>query len=152
MDAGKEFGIEAIGLGARDTLRMEMKFCLYGNDIDQATNPIEAGLGWITKLDKGDFIGRAPILKARQEGVKRKLTGFVMKDRAFPRHGYKITKEGKEIGYVTSGTFSPSLENGIGIGYLDVPFHELGTSIKISIRGKEAEAEVVKTPFYQRPY
>ncbi len=152
MDAGKEFEIEPIGLGARDTLRLEMKFCLYGNDIDQTTNPIEAGLGWITKTEKGDFIGRAAILKVKESGPTRKLVGFEMKERAFPRHGYKILKDGSEIGYVTSGTMSPSLGKGIGMGYVNTPFHEIGAPIQISIRGKEADAEVVKTPFYQRPY
>jgi aminomethyltransferase len=151
MAAGKEFDIEPIGLGARDTLRMEMKFCLYGNDIDQTTNPIEAGLGWITKTDKGDFIGRDAILKAK-ENAPRRLVGFEMRERAFPRHGYQITKDGVEIGHVTSGTVSPSLEKGIGIGYVNAPHHEAGTPIRISIRGKEVAAEIVKTPFYQRPY
>jgi len=152
LEAGKEFDIEPIGLGARDTLRMEMKFCLYGNDIDQTTNPIEAGLGWITKLDKSDFIGRESIVKAKEAGLKRKLVGFELKDRAFPRHGYKIVKDGNEIGYVTSGTFSPSLEKGIGIGYINQPFTDVGTAITIDVRGKQVAAEVVKTPFYQRPY
>ncbi len=152
LEAGKEFDIAPIGLGARDTLRLEMKYCLYGNDIDETTNPIEAGLGWITKLDKGDFIGRDAILKAKEKGITRKLVGFELQDRAFPRHGYKILKDGEEIGYVTSGTFSPSLDKGIGMGYINAPFHEVGTPITISIRGREVPAQVVKTPFYQRPY
>ena len=152
LEAGKEFDIEPIGLGARDTLRMEMKFCLYGNDIDESTNPIEAGLGWATKVDKGDFLGREAIMKVKEKGATRKLVGFEMKQRAVPRHGYKILKDSNEIGYVTSGTFSPSLEKGIGIGYIKVPFNEVGTSVSIEIRGKGVEAEVVKTPFYQRPY
>lgn len=152
LEAGKEFEIEPVGLGARDTLRLEMKYCLYGNDIDATTNPIEAGLGWITKLDKGDFIGREAIVKAKEQGVSRKLVGFELKERAFPRHGYKIMNDDKEIGHVTSGTFSPSLDKGIGIGYINVPFNEVGTQITISIRGREIPAQVVKTPFYQRPY
>jgi aminomethyltransferase len=152
MEAGQEFAIEPIGLGARDTLRLEMKFCLYGNDIDEATNPLEAGLGWITKLEKGDFIGRDALIKAKEEGIARKLVGFELKERAVPRHGYKILKDDSEIGYVTSGTFSPSLEKGIGMGYVNVPLHEVGTAITTDIRGKQVAAEVVKTPFYQRPY
>lgn len=150
--AGEEFDIEPIGLGARDTLRMEMKYSLYGNDIDETTNPIEAGLGWISKVDKGDFIGRDAIVKMKEEKPKRKLVGFEMKERSLARHECKIVKDGSEIGYVTSGTFSPSLEKGIGIGYVNVPFNEVGTEIKILIRSKEVPAEVVKTPFYQRPY
>ncbi len=152
LEAGGEFGIQPIGLAARDTLRMEMKYCLYGNDIDETTNPIEAGLGWITKVDKGDFIGRDAIIKVKEQGPSRKLVGFVLKDRAVPRQGYKVMKNGDEVGVVTSGTFSPSLEKGIGIAYIDVPHHEAGTGIEISVRGKGIAAEVVKTPFYQRPY
>jgi len=152
LEAGNEFDIEPIGLGARDTLRLEMKYCLYGNDIDETTNPLEAGLGWITKIDKGEFIGREAILKVKEKGVSRKLVGFELKERAIPRHGYKILKDGEEVGYVTSGTFSPCLEKGIGIGYINIPYHEIGTPIMIPIRGKEIPAEVVKTPFYQRPY
>ncbi|MFQ5824631.1 MAG: glycine cleavage system aminomethyltransferase GcvT [bacterium] len=152
LEAGKKFEIDPIGLGARDTLRLEMKYCLYGNDIDETTNPIEAGLGWITKIEKGDFIGRDAIIKAKEGGVSKKLVGFELKERAFPRHGYKIMKDGKEIGHVTSGTFSPSLDKGIGIGYINVPFNEVGTPVTITIRGREIPAQVVKTPFYQRPY
>jgi len=143
LEAGKKFDIEPIGLGARDT---------FGNDIDETTNPIEAGLGWATKVDKGNFLGREAIMQVKEKGATRKLVGFEMKQRAVPRNGYKILKDGDEIGYVTSGTFSPSLEKGIGIGYVTVPFNEVGTSISIEIRGKGVEAEVVKTPFYQRPY
>jgi len=152
LHAGAEFNIEPIGLGARDTLRIEMKFCLYGNDIDETTNPIEAGLGWMTKLDKGDFIGRNAIVKVKEEGASRKLVGFELKERGIPRHDYKVLKNNEEIGYVTSGTFSPSLKKGIGIGYVNVPFHETGTEIEIEIRNSTVAAEVVKTPFYQRPY
>lgn len=151
LEAGKEFDIEPIGLAARDTLRLEMKYCLYGNDIDETTNPIEAGLGWITKVDKGEFIGRDAILRVKEQGPSRKLVGFELQQRAVPRHGYKILKDGEEVGEVTSGTFSPSLEKGIGLGYIKVPFNEIGTPISISIRGKEVDAQVVKTPFYERP-
>ncbi|MFQ5602258.1 MAG: glycine cleavage system aminomethyltransferase GcvT [bacterium] len=152
LQAGAEFGIEPIGLAARDTLRLEMKYCLYGNDIDETTNPIEAGLAWITKIDKGDFVGRQAIQNIKQNGARRKLVGFQLKDRAFPRHGYKIFKDSLEVGYVTSGTFSPSLEKGIGIGYINAPYHEIGMAISIEIRQKRVPAEVVKTPFYLRPY
>lgn len=152
MEAGKKYDIEPIGLGARDTLRLEMTFCLYGNDIDETTNPIEAGLGWITKTGKGDFIGRDAILKVKETGVTRKLAGFDLKEKGVPRPGYKIVKEGHEVGHVTSGTFSPSLQKGIGLGYVNVPYHEVGTSISLAIRTKEVAAKIVKTPFYQRDY
>ena len=109
FEAGKEFEIEPIGLGARDSLRLEKKMCLYGNDIDATTNPLEAGLGWITKLDKGDFIGRGALLKVKEAGLKRKLIAFVLKESGFPRHGYDLFKDGVQIGNVTSGTVSPML-------------------------------------------
>ena len=151
MDAGKEFSIKPIGLGARDTLRLEYGFCLYGNDIDKTTNPLEAGLGWITKLDKGDFIGRDVLLKVKKEGLKRKLVGFTInEDKAFPRHGYEIKSNGKCIGHVTSGTFSPVLQKGIGMGYVNLPYDEPGTKIYIDIRKKEIEAQVVKFPFIKK--
>jgi len=150
--AGKEFDIEPIGLGARDTLRLEMKFCLYGNDIDQATLPIEAGLGWITKLDKGDFIGREPIAKMKAAGIPRTLVGFEVEGRAIARHGYPILKDGKQIGQVTSGTFSPSLEKAIGLGLIETAHNVIGAEISIDARGRIAKARIVKTPFYQRPY
>ncbi|GBD94315.1 aminomethyltransferase [bacterium BMS3Abin05] len=148
MDAGREFDIEPIGLGARDTLRLEMKYCLYGNDIDETTNPLEAGLGWITKLRKGDFVGRGTLLRVKEEGVRRKLIGFKMNERAFPRHGYKIFKGGGEIGRVTSGTVSPMLNTGIGMGYVPAAFSAVGTSIEIGIRGELKRAAVCETPFY----
>ncbi len=152
LEAGSEFSIQPIGLAARDTLRLEMKYSLYGNDIDQTTNPIEAGLGWITKVDKGDFVGRDAIMKVKEAGPSRKLVGFEVKGRGLARHGYPIMKDGAEIGVVTSGTFSPSLEKGIGLGYVNIPHNEIGATIEISVRGKGIAAEVVKTPFYQRPY
>jgi len=152
MDAGKEFEIEPIGLGARDTLRLEVKYCLYGNDIDKTTNPLEAGLGWITKLKKGDFIGRDALLQIKEKGMTRKLVGFEIKDRAFPRKGYEIFSQEKQIGVVTSGMFSPVLEKSIGLGYVESAFTDIGTELSISIRGKKIRAEVVKTPFYVRPY
>jgi aminomethyltransferase len=152
FDAGKEFDIEPIGLGARDTLRLEMKYCLYGNDLDQTTNPLEAGLGWITKLDKGDFIGREAMVKMKAAGVPRKLIGFEMEGKNIARHGYPILKDGAQVGHVTSGTFSPSLEKSIGLGYVASQHSAAGTELIIDIRGRVAGARIVKTPFYQRPY
>jgi len=152
MEAGKEYQIEPIGLGARDSLRLEMKYCLYGNDIDQTTNPLEAGLGWITKLQKGDFIGRDALVRIKEQGVRRKLVGFEMLEKAIPRHGYPIVKDGKEVGHVTSGTFSPSLDKGIGMGYVPTELSEVGSTFAVQIRGQEVPAVVVQTPFYKRPY
>ncbi|RPI03259.1 MAG: glycine cleavage system aminomethyltransferase GcvT [Calditrichaeota bacterium] len=149
MAIGEPYKIEPIGLGARDTLRLEMKYCLYGNDIDATTHPLEAGLGWITKLDKPDFIGKAAILQAKNQGLTRKLVGFMVKGKAFPRHGYELYRGPQKIGFVTSGTFSPMLEKGIGMGYVESEFSNIGSTIEIDIRGKRESAEIVKTPFYQ---
>lgn len=150
MNAGKEFNIGPAGLGARDTLRLEMGFCLYGNDIDQTTHPLEAGLGWITKLDKGDFNGKNVIAKAKTEGLKRKLVGFTLAERAFPRHGYAIHSNGDKIGDVTSGTFSPILDKGIGMGYVPLKYSKAGTNVNIMIRNKEAPATVTGLPFIKK--
>ena len=151
MAAGKEFGIKPVGLGARDTLRLEMGFCLYGNDIDQTTNPLEAGLGWITKIEKGDFIGRDALVNIKQEGIKRKLVGFTLhEEKAFPRHGYEIRSNGSTVGKVTSGTISPTLERGIGIGYVATEAARIGAMVTISIRSKDAKAQIVKVPFIQK--
>jgi len=147
FEAGKEFGIQPIGLGARDTLRLEMKYALYGNDIDQTTNPIEAGLGWITKLDKGDFIARDVLVKVKEAPAVRRNVPFEMLDRAIPRHGYKVFANGKEIGVVTSGTQSPTLNKGIGAAYVSAEFSKIGSIIEIDIRGKMNKATVVKAPF-----
>lgn len=152
MEAGKEFHIEPIGLGARDTLRLEVKFCLYGNDIDQTTNPIEAGLGWITKIDKGEFIGKSAIAQMKTSGPKRKLVGFEVHGKNIARHGYAILKDDQSIGHVTSGTFSPSLQKAIGMGYVATEHSAIDTEITIDVRGRAAQARIVKTPFYQRPY
>ena len=156
FDAGKEFGIMPIGLGARDTLRLEMGYCLYGNDIDETTNPIEAGLGWITKINKGDFIGRDAILKAKQN-ITRKLVGFKMEIEdpahgkgAIPRHGYEIQSESGKIGRVTSGTFSPSLGIGIGMGYVETADAAENGQIFIDVRGKKARAHIVRLPFVEK--
>ncbi len=146
FDAGKDYGILPIGLGARDTLRLEMGYCLYGNDIDETTNPIEAGLGWITKVDKGEFVGRDSILKAKQE-ITRKLVGFKVDEKSLPRHGYEIHSQNGKIGNVTSGTFSPSLEVGIGMGYVETAHATENSEIFIDVRGKKVPAHVVKLPF-----
>lgn len=149
FEAGAEFGIKPVGLGARDTLRLEMGFCLYGNDIDDTTSPIEAGLGWITKFVEGkEFTNRAALEKQKAEGVSRKLVGFEMIDRGIPRHGYKLTDdEGNEIGHVTSGTMSPIRKIGIGLGYVQTAFSKPGTEIYLANRGRKLKAQVVKPPF-----
>lgn len=142
-------GMKPIGLGARDTLRLEMGFCLYGNDIDETTSPLEAGLGWITKLKKGvDFNSIDIFTKQKEEGISRKLVGFEMIDKGIPRHDYKIQDmNGNEIGHVTSGTQSPSLDKAIGLGYVTKPNHAEGTEINIMIRDRAIKAKVVKVPF-----
>ncbi|HAP35479.1 MAG TPA: glycine cleavage system aminomethyltransferase GcvT [Bacteroidetes bacterium] len=150
FDAGKEFGIVPIGLGARDTLRLEMGYCLYGNDIDQTTNPIEANLGWITKLNKGEFVAKSILEKTKADGPKRKLVGMMLNEKAVPRHGYALLVNGKNIGVVTSGTFSPSLEKGIAMGYVDIPHTEVGSKIAIDVRGKMIDATVVALPFLKK--
>jgi aminomethyltransferase len=147
MHAGKSFGLIPCGLGARDTLRLEKGFCLYGNDINDTTSPIEAGLGWITKFTK-DFIHRAYHEKLKNEGVSKKLVGFEMIDRGIPRQHYEIKNaDGKTIGEVTSGTQSPSLQKGIGLGYVDNFYMREGTEIFVDIRGKLIKAKIVKLPF-----
>ncbi|HEY0246192.1 MAG TPA: glycine cleavage T C-terminal barrel domain-containing protein, partial [Mucilaginibacter sp.] len=145
--AGEPFGIKPIGLGARDTLRLEMGFCLYGNDIDDTTSPLEAGLGWITKFNK-EFTNSAALQKQKQEGVSRKLVGIEMIDRGIPRHDYEITDaDGNVIGKVTSGTQSPSLQKPIGMGYVKTEFAKEGTEIFVKIRDNQIKAKVVKPPF-----
>jgi len=147
--AGAEFGIKPIGLGARDTLRLEMGFCLYGNDIDDTTSPIEAGLGWVTKFTKA-FTNSAALLAQKEAGVTRKLVGFEMVDRGIPRHDYLVVDaDGKQIGKVTSGTQSPSLQKAIGIAYVAKEFAKEGTEIFIDIRNNKIKAKVVKFPFYK---
>jgi aminomethyltransferase len=147
--AGGPFGIKPIGLGARDTLRLEMGFCLYGNDIDDTTSPLEAGLGWVTKFSK-EFTNSAALQQQKQEGTKRKLVGFEMIERGIPRHDYEIVNtEGNSIGKVTSGTQSPSLQKAIGMGYIKNEFAKEGTEIFIKIRDNKIKAQVVKPPFYK---
>ncbi len=152
MEAGAEFGIKPIGLAARDTLRLEMGFCLYGNDIDDTTSPIEAGLGWITKFtDVKDFINKDIFLKQKTEGTSRRLVGFEMIDKGVPRHGYDVVDaQGNKMGVVTSGTMGPSVKKGIGMAYVPKAYMKAGSEIYISIREKALKAEVVKMPFYKK--
>ncbi len=150
FEAGKEFNIQPVGLGARDSLRLEMGMCLYGNDIDQTTNPLEAGLGWITKLKKENFIAKDVLVKAKEEGLKRKLVGMVSEEKTFPRHGYDLSLEGKVIGKVTSGTVSPILDKPIAMGYVPSELSAEGSKVNFLIRGKEFPATVVKFPFVKK--
>ncbi|MFC4213298.1 glycine cleavage system aminomethyltransferase GcvT [Pedobacter lithocola] len=149
FEAGKAYNIKPIGLGARDTLRLEMGFCLYGNDIDDGTSPIEAGLGWITKFTK-TFTNSEALLAQKEAGIQKKLVGFEMIDRGIPRHDYEIAdSEGNIIGKVTSGTQAPSLQKAIGMGYVTKDFSKEGTEIFINIRNTPIKAKVVKFPFYK---
>ena len=150
LDEGREEGLVPAGLGARDSLRTEMKFALYGNDIDEEHTPLEAGLGWIVKLDKGDFIGRAALERQKAEGVRRKLVGFELLESGVPRHGYSIVKDGTAAGVVTSGTFGPSVKKPIGIGYVPSELASEGSTFAVEIRGRPVAAKVVKTPFWKR--
>lgn len=151
FEAGEEFGVKPIGLGARDTLRLEMGFCLYGNDITDSTSPIEAGLGWITKFtDPNDFIDKEFLLKQKEEGPTRRLRGFEMVDKGIPRQHYEIcTESGEVIGEVTSGTMAPALGKGIGMGYIKTGYSKFGSEIFIKIRNKLLKAQIVKLPFYK---
>lgn len=148
--AGAAYSLALCGLGARDTLRLEMKYPLYGNDIDLEHNPIEAGLGWVVKLNKGDFVGRAPIAAALANGPERRWVGFKMVGRGIPRHGYPIRVDGRAVGNVTSGTHSPSLGEPIGVGYVPASFAAKGMDIEVVIRERAIAAVVVDTPFYKR--
>ncbi len=152
MLAGEEFGIKPIGLAARDTLRLEMGYCLYGNDINDSTSPLEAGLGWITKFSPGnDFIDRKLFEKQKAEGVKKSLVGFVMVDRGIPRQHYEVASaNGEIIGEVTSGTMSPMLKQGIGMAYVNLPYSKTGNEIFIRIREKDIKARIVAMPFYKK--
>lgn len=153
MDAGEALGLKPAGLGARDTLRLEAGYALYGNDITTATNPLEAGLGWVTKLDKGPFLGRDALLRVREAGPKRRLVGFVLTERGVPRHGYPILDAGgQQIGEVTSGSQSPVLGQGIGLGYVpnDPAFTQPGSPVWIGIRDRALRATVQKPPFHKK--
>jgi aminomethyltransferase len=150
IDAGAPHGIAPIGLGARDTLRLEAKMALYGNDIDDSTTAYEADLAWIVKLKKGDFVGREALVRQKQDGLKRKLVGFEMRGRAIARHGFKAVVDAKPVGQVTSGSFAPYLKKSIGLAYLPIELTEVGTAFEVEIRGRTEPAEVVATPFYKR--
>ncbi len=154
LEAGRERGIKPCGLGARDTLRLEVKYPLYGHELGDTTNPLETGLGWVTKLDKGDFVGRAAIAAAKEQGLKRALVGIKLLERGIPRQGYPVyTPDGAtRIGELTSGTQSPSLGMAIGVASIALPHSAIGTRIAVEIRGAKIPAEVIATPFYKRPY
>lgn len=149
MEIGTEFGLKPCGLGARDTLRVEMGYSLYGHEIDEDISPIEAGLKRYVNFNKGDFIGKEALLKQTENGCSRKIIGFEMEERGIPREGYRIFSNGHQIGFVTSGTFSPSLEKGIGIGLVDIDSN-LSTDYKIEIRGEKKKVEVINFPFYKK--
>lgn len=152
MERGAELGVKPAGLGARDSLRLEMRYPLYGNDIDDTTNPLEAGLGWVVKLDKAEgFVAKDVLLRVKSEGPARKLVGFEVKDRGIARQGYPVLAGGVKVGVVTSGTMGPSVNKPIGMAYVPKALGEIGTELAIEIRGKAVAAVVVKTPFYQRP-
>jgi glycine cleavage system T protein (aminomethyltransferase) len=151
VTAGTPLGLKPVGLGARDTLRLEARLSLYGNDIDETTNPLEAGLGWVVKLDKDDFIGKAAIGKIQSEPLGRKLVGFEVTGRGIARHGYVLRdSQGREMGVCTSGSPAPTVGKNIGLGYLPVTMSEVGSKFFVDCRGKNIEAVVVKTPFYKR--
>ena len=148
LESGRPDGVAPIGLGARDTLRLEMRYALYGNDIDATTNPLEAGLGWIVKPGKGQFIGRDAIEKVRAAGPSRRLIGLEMAERAVARHGYPVVKDGVPIGIVTSGSYGPSVDRYIAMAYVATPHAAVGTDVGVEIRGQAKPARVVKTPFH----
>lgn len=151
FEAGASYDIKPIGLAARDTLRLEMGFCLYGNDIDDSTSPLEAGLGWITKFGKADFIDKTYLQDQKEKGLQRKLVAFELVDKGIPRHDYPILSgEGRVIGKVSSGTMSPSMKVAIGLGYIETAFTSIDTEIFIEVRGKGLKAKVVKLPFYKK--
>jgi aminomethyltransferase len=150
LEAGEEFGIMPAGLGARDTLRFEACMALYGNDIDDTTTPLEAGLGWIVKLDKGAFLGRDALARQQSAGIKRKLVGFEMTGRGIARHGYPIWAGAKKVGIVTSGTHAPTLGKALGLGYVPIELSAVGCELEIEIREHKVAARVVDTPFYRR--
>ncbi len=150
LEGGAADGLRPAGLGARDSLRTEMKYALYGNDIDDLHTPLEAGLGWVVKWDKGDFVGRAALESQRQAGVSRKLVGFEMREPGIARHGYPLLGAGAPVGEVTSGTMGPSVKKAIGIGYLPTALAREGTQVEVEIRGRPVKAEVVKTPFWRK--
>jgi len=151
MEAGRDLGVGAAGLGARDTLRLEMAYCLYGNDIDRTTTPLEAGLAWVTRLDKPEFVGKAALVAQEAAGVPRRLVGLEVFERGIPRHGYPVKHAGSEVGHVTSGTLSPSTGRAIGLAYVPTALAAIGTELGVDCRGKDKPARVVATPFYSPP-
>jgi aminomethyltransferase len=150
LQAGQEFGIKPIGLGARNTLRLESKMALYGHEIHASITPFEAGLGWIVKLDKGEFVGRGALARQKEQGVRRKLIGFEMRGRGIARDGYEVCVDGAPAGWVTSGSPSPTLNKNIGLCYLPVEQARAGRAIQVMIRNQPVDAETVETPFYKR--
>ncbi|HSB20677.1 MAG TPA: glycine cleavage T C-terminal barrel domain-containing protein, partial [Anaeromyxobacteraceae bacterium] len=150
LEAGKGEGVCPAGLGARDSLRLEVAYRLYGSDMDDGTTPLEAGLGWVVKLEKGDFVGREALVRQKDAGVPRKLVGFTLTDPGIARHGYKTLRDGQVVGTVTSGTKSPSLGISIGLAYLPAALGAEGSTFAVEIRGRAAAARVVKTPFLSR--
>jgi aminomethyltransferase len=148
MAAGESEGLIATGLGCRDSLRLEMGYALYGNDLDEEHTPLESGLGWITKLDKGDFVGKAALLKQKEEGVTRRLVGLKLMDRGFPRHGYPVVFDGADVGEVTSGVVSPSLGFGVAMGYVPTELAKAGSEVGVRIRNRVIPAVVQRPPFY----
>ncbi len=147
MERGKDKGLKPAGLGARDTLRLEKALCLYGNDIDESTNPLEAGLGWTVKFDKEDFSGKESLEKIKEKGIERELVGFIMSERGIPRHGYKIIIDNEVVGEVTSGSYSPTLDENIGLAYIEKEYARKDTEVQIRIRKREVKARIVDTPF-----
>jgi aminomethyltransferase len=152
MELGAPLGLKPCGLGARDTLRLEMKYPLYGNELTDETHPLETGLAWVTKLDKSDFVGKSAIVAAKSAGIKRALVGLKLKERGIARSGYDVySSDGKKvIGKVTSGSQSPMTKESIAVSFLQLGFHEIGSPVLVEIRGAKVAAEVVKTPFYIR--
>ncbi len=151
LDAGRELGLRPAGLGARDTLRLEAAMALYGNELDRATTPFEAGLDWVVKLGKGEFLGRAALVAQREAGLERRLTGLEIVGKGIARHGYKVLADGRQVGAVTSGSWSPTLERGVALAYLPPRLGEPGTTLTVEARGRQLEAWVVRLPFYRRP-
>ncbi|MFO7814915.1 MAG: glycine cleavage system aminomethyltransferase GcvT [Halanaerobiales bacterium] len=147
MEEGRDKGLKPAGLGARDTLRLEKALCLYGNDIDESTNPLEAGLGWTVKFGKEDFNGKVSLENIKGEGIKRELVGFIMSERGIPRHGYDIKVDDEVVGEVTSGSYSPTLDENIGLAYIDKNYAKKDTEVQICIRKREVKARIVETPF-----
>ena len=148
LEAGAPAGLIPAGLGARDSLRLEVGYILYGNDLDESRTPLEAGLGWVVKLDKGPFVGSEALARQKEAGLDRKLAGFVVQERAFPRHGYEVRVDGVVVGEVTSGVLSPSTGQGIGLAYLPAAVAKPGTRIEIMVRDRAVPADVVRPPFY----